>query len=166
MKLKSTIAVLAAMAFAAAADTPAQAKAAIEKQMGGYVAALKARDVKKVEAIIRANFAPDFKDIGMDGQARTLDDTVAQMKMNVSMLKSVKSASLAIKSVKVAGNTATTVEAFKLDAVIAIPNDPKPHTLKVDSIWSGSYAKKNGRWWCLSSKTTKESVSVDGKKGQ
>lgn len=164
MKSKFALATLALISISAAADSPAQVKAAIGKQMANYVTALRARDMAKVESIIRANFAPEFKDISSDGKVRNLEQTITQMRMNVSILKSVKSASLVITGVKVAGDKATTSEVFKLDATIGLPNDQKPHSLKVDSTWTGTYAKKNGRWWCTSSKTTKENALIDGKK--
>lgn len=165
MKIKTTIASLALFAFAAAADTPGQVKAAIAKQMAGYVAAVKARDVDKVEAIIRANFAPEFKDVGLQGRTMDLEQMIRQAKSNISALKSVQQASLVITSLKVVGNKATTKEAFKLSALLQNPNDPKKtHTLKVDSNWTGTYVKRNGRWWCTYSKTTSEKVLFDGKK--
>jgi hypothetical protein len=165
MKLKLTIAAFALLAIAVAADSPAQVKSSIGKQMAGYITALRAKDLVKVEAVIRANFAPEFKDVGLHGKTMNLEQTIAQTKSNISTLKSVQQASLEITSIKVAGNKATTNEVFKLAATLQDPNDPKKtHTLKVDSAWTGTYTKRNGRWWCVHSKSTRENVLFDGKK--
>lgn len=122
MKLKLVAVATCLFAIASAADTPAQVKVAIGNQMSAYIAALKARDVKKVESVIRANFATDFKDIGPTGQVKNLQQTIDTMRMNVSALKSVKAASLTIDRVKVDGNKATTTEVFHLDAILQIPS--------------------------------------------
>jgi hypothetical protein len=167
MKLKSIFLIVAFAAIAAAADSPAQVKAALQSQMGLYVGAIKSKDVKKVEAAIRANFAPEFIDFDVKGRKRTLEETINMMKMNVSTLKSVKAIKLDVASVKLSGDKASTVENFLLDAVVMEPGDSKKsHTLKVQTSWAGTYVKRNGKWMCTSSKAIKEVVHFDGKKMQ
>ena len=139
-------------------------KALIQKEMNGYVAAMKKRDAKAVEKFILANFAPEFKDTDMRGTSRNRQQTVDAVHQNLAMLKSVKGMTLNITSIKVTGNKATTTERMVLDATINGIADPaKPSTLKVDSTWNGTYVKKGAKWLCTSSKTIKEKVLIDGK---
>jgi flagellar hook assembly protein FlgD len=163
--MKLSLALIAILAIPAFADSPHQVKSAIQGQMAGYILALKARDEKKVEAVIRANFAPEFKDVGLRGRTMDLEQTIKQMKSNISTLKSVQGATLVVAKVTVAGSKATTSELFTLSAQLQDPNDSKKtHTLKVDSAWTGTYVKRSGRWWCVRSVTTRENVLLDGKK--
>ncbi len=139
-------------------------KAVIQKEMNGYVAAMKQRDAKAVEKFILANFAPEFKDTDMRGTSRNRQETIDAVHSNISMLKSVKSMTLTITTIKVTGNKATTTERMVLDATITGIADPaKPSSLKVDSTWNGTYVKKGAKWLCTASKTVKEKVLIDGK---
>lgn len=166
MKTRSAFAValLAAGAISFAIQDANAVKAAIQKEMVGYVNAMKKRDAKLVEKFILANFSQDFKDTDMRGQTRTRNQTIEAVHANIAMLKSVKSMTLKITAIKVNGNKATTTENMILDATIAGIADPKKtSTLKVDSTWTGSYVKTGAKWLCTSSKTVKEKVMIDGK---
>ncbi len=158
------VALLAAGAVAFAFQDANTVKAAIQKEMAGYVAAMKKRDAKGVEKFILANFSQDFKDTDMNGQSRSRNQTIEAVHANISMLKSVKSMTLQITSIKVNGNKATTTENMVLDATITgIADRTKTSTLKVDSTWTGTYVKTGNKWLCNTSKTTKEKVWIDGK---
>lgn len=164
MKTKFALVGLALFALAPAAQDVNAVKATIQKEMAGYVNAMKKRDGKLVEKFILANFTQDFKDTDMRGQSRNRNQTIEAVHANISMLKSVKSMSLTITSIKVNGNRATTTEQMVLDATISgIADRTKTSTLKVDSTWTGTYVKTGSKWLCNSSKTVKEKVVIDGK---
>ena len=131
--------------------------------MNGYMEAMKTKDPAKVEAIIKANFTPEFKDIDTKGKVMTRDQTIATMKQNISSIKSFKSLKLTVGNVKVKGNQATTVEHLVIKGTLADPGNGKTMTIDVDATWNGTYVKKGGKWMCTSSKATKESVLIDGK---
>lgn len=169
MKLRSYVFVAAAMfaTFAVAFDETSDFKAGIQKEMAKYVAAIKAKDVAGMEKVLRANFAPEFKDTDKTGRVTKLQQTIASMKANIAGLKSVQSAILKVESAKVANGKATTTEHFILKATIGSmdPKNPKKTSkLSVDSQWTATYVKRNGKWQCLSSKTIKETDTIDGHK--
>jgi hypothetical protein len=151
--------------FAAnAIQSAAAVQSTIQKEMNGYVEAMKRKDVKAMEKVVLANFDPAFKDVGIDGKTTNRQQTIASMKRNVSMLKSIQSMSLKIVSCKIVNGKAMTTEHMQLDATL-VPMSPgaKNSRLKVDSMWNGVYVHKGSKWMCISSKTTKEKATIDGK---
>ncbi|MBC8064179.1 MAG: nuclear transport factor 2 family protein [Chlorobia bacterium] len=165
MKIRLVLLGLAVFALAPAIQNPDVVKAAIQKEMTGYAAALKKKDGALVEKIILANFSPEFKDTDMKGTIRNRQQTIDAMKQNIGMLQSVKSIRLDIVSLKLVGGKAMTTEHMVMDATIPpIGAGAKNSSLKVDSTWNGTYVKKGDKWWCVSSKGTKETVLIDGKK--
>lgn len=160
-----TVALAAALfALAPAAQDANAVKAAIQMEMNGYVAAMKRKDGAAVEKFVIANFDKTFKDTDITGKTRTRTEVIKLMKENLSMLKSVRTMSIKIESIKLVGGKALTTERMLLDATI-VPMNPnaKTSTLKVDSTWSGVYVLKGNKWMCVTSKTTKEKVLIDGK---
>ena len=156
---------LAVFALAPAIQSPNAVKTAIQREMNGYAAALKKKDHASVEKFILANFAPEFKDTDTKGTTRNRQQTIEAMKTNMGMLQSVKSIRLDVVTLKLAGTKATTTEHMVMDAMIGpMAQGAKPSTLRVDSSWNGTYVKKGNKWWCISSKATKETVLIDGKK--
>jgi len=156
------IAILAMSVLTNAIDDPAAVRASIQKEMNGYVAAMKKKDSKLVEKIILANFAPEFKDTDSRGMVRTRDETLKVMKDNIAQLKSVDKMTFNITSIKLAGDKATTSEHMILEATV--PGEgAKTSKLSVDSTWTGSYVKKGAKWLCTASKTITEKVLLDGK---
>jgi hypothetical protein len=148
--------------LAGAIDDPAAVRASIQKEMNGYVAAMKKKDTKLVEKFILANFSADFKDTDSRGNVRTREQTLELMKANIAQLKSIDKMDFKITSIKVAGDKATTSEHMVLEATV--PGEgAKTSKLSVDSTWTGSYVKKGAKWLCTASKTIKEKVLLDGK---
>ncbi len=164
MKARFALLGLFVFALASAGQDPAAVKSAIQKEMNGYVAAMKKRDVKAVEKFIMDNFAQEFRDTDLKGVTRTRQQTVEAVRQNISMLKTVKAMSIEIKSIKMVGGKAITSEQMVLDATINGMSPDKPtSTLKVDSMWQGTYEKRGAKWICTLSKTVKEKVMIDGK---
>ena len=134
-------------------------------EMAKYVAAFKRKDLKAVEAIIRANFAKDYKTIDLKGKTTDLNYMLAQEKEHMAMLKKVEKMSLKISGLKVNGNTAVGKGAFSLDAIVSgDPHKPKEtHKLHVESTWDLKMKKVGNKWWAAEDKTTSEKVLIDGK---
>src|SRR6185369_14011151 len=82
MKLRSYVFVAAAMfaTFAVAFDETSDFKAGIQKEMAKYIKAIKTKDVAGMEKVLRANFAPDFKDTDKTGRVINLQQTITSMK--------------------------------------------------------------------------------------
>lgn len=164
MKFAPIVLTLGLVAAAIALESPAEVKAAIQKQMSAYANAIKVKNIVQVESVIKANFTADFKDTDTKGTIRNREQTIQAMRANVSSLKTVNNVKLTIDSIKLTGDKATTTEHFILDATMTNPADmKKTAVLKVDSTWTGSYVQKGGKWLCISSKAIKETVTIDGK---
>jgi hypothetical protein len=132
--------------------------------MGKYVSAFSRKDMAAIEKIVKENFADDFVDVDVRGMKRTRQQWLEQMRMQVQMTKSVQKCLLKVGSVKVSGAGATSLET--MDLVATIPNmaDPKKTSkLEVKASWVGTYAKRNGKWWCVKSVGKTEVVKIDGK---
>ena len=163
MKLRVPFGLILLCSIAFAADSPAQVRAAVQREMNGYIQAMKKRDLAAIEKIILANFAPEFKDTDIKGKSSSRDETIKAMKQNVASFKSISNASLNIVKMAVNGDKATSSEVFKLDGVVAGAGNGKTAKISLDLAWTGTYVKRNGKWLCVASKSTKERVLVNGK---
>ena len=136
----------------------------VNAEMAKYVAALKKKDAKTCEAILRANFAPDYKATDLKGKVTGLDDMISQEKMHMAMIKNVQSATLKVSNVKINGDRATSKGHFVMNATVGDQkNAGATHKLHVSSSWDANFRKKSGKWWVQSDKTTSEKVTMDGK---
>jgi hypothetical protein len=163
MKTRTLFGLFLLSSIAAAGDSPAQVRAAVQQQMNLYVSAMKKKDGAAIEKVILANFAPDFKDVDIKGKARSRDETIQTMKQNISSFKSISNVSLRIVKMTVSGDKATSSEVFKLDGLIGGSGKAKTAKIQLDLAWIGTYIKRNGRWLCTQSKSTKERVLINGK---
>jgi len=142
----------------------AKLSAEINAAMNRYETYLKKKDAKGVEATIRSMFAKEFKDTGLNGRTLTLEQFVAQQKMNVATLKSVSNLDVKMADVKVNGAAGSGKGSMILEAMIFEPNDQKKtHKLKVQAKWNSTFKKVGGKWWIVADKTTHEKVWMDGK---
>jgi ketosteroid isomerase-like protein len=146
---------LAAFALASPAiargDTPAQAKAAIQKVLDGWDAAAARKDA----AGMAANHTPDFVRIDGAGRKRTAAEIDRETRQQLPSLVSYK-AKTVIQSLTVSGNWATVVTKSSGTAVVKDPKDKAvtvafPITATDRSVW----VKRNGKW------LEKESRTVD-----
>lgn len=164
MKTCFGIVAVGLLSLCVAIEDPNAVKAVIQKEMNGYVAAVKKKDGATVAKFILANFAPEFKDTDLKGVSRTRQETIDKMNSNLSALQSVESMKLDITTIKVTGNKATTTERMVMAATIKpFQQGGKTAKLSIDSTWAGTYVKKGAKWWCTSSKAVKEKVLLDGK---
>jgi hypothetical protein len=142
----------------------AKVSADINAAMNRYESYLRKKDAKGVEATIRSMFAKEFKDTGLNGRTITLEQFVAQQKMNVATLKSISNLDVKMADVKINGAEGKGKGSLILEAVIFEPNNQKKtHKLKVQSIWNSTFRKVGGKWWIVADKTTHEKVWMDGK---
>jgi hypothetical protein len=159
----------ALVVFAAGFDGGCADNAALQKrinaEMAKYAAAFKAKDSKTCEAILRANFAKDYKTTDMQGKVTGLDHMIQQEKQHLGMIKSVNSMHLKVTDIKIKGDKATGKGSFHLEATVVgdDKNSNKFHKLHVASSWDANFIRKSGKWWVSSDKTTSEKVLIDGK---
>ncbi len=152
------------LAFIGLASPLPDLKSAMQAQMDLYVAAFKKKDTAAIESVVAANFAKDFVDVDIRGNKRTRDQWLAQLRQQLRMIRSVQRCVLKIESMAVKGNRATSMESMDLAATIPNMADPaKTSKLAVKASWSATYAKRNGKWWCVNSVAKTERVSIDGR---
>ena len=154
------------IALAALAQTPEAVKvsANINGQMDKWESLYKKKDAKGIEAIIRANFAKSFVDIGLDGKKMNLEEFIASHKMHLAGTKSVSKLEVKMSNVKVQGTNGTGTGSLHLEAVIFDQQDPKKtHKLKVVSKWKSKFKKVNGKWWIVADTATEGKQWIDGK---
>lgn len=158
--------VLSASVFGLGGDDAATLKASMQAGMNKYIAAWKKKDSKTTEAVIRAHFSKDFKASDSKGKALTLDEWIAQDKMQMAMVQSVKKMSLTMDKVVVKGSTATSQDKFMADFVIANP-DPnskaKTAVLHVEGTSASTLKKIGGKWMFVSMKESATKMLLDGK---
>lgn len=147
------------------ASEASELRAQIQGAMNRYVAALKKNDLRVQESVLRANFSPSFKAIGIDGKKMNLNQMIQTQLEHSAGLRSVKRVSLKVSGIRVRGNSASGRGAFMLDAMIPNPqNAKKLSRLRVDSRWNMTLAKKKGKWWVIQDRSTYERATVDGKR--
>ena len=168
--MKTLVRILALSALAASLvgfrgdQASADLQRRVNAEMTKYVAALKKKDAKTCEAILRANFAPDYKATDLKGKVTGLEDMISQEKMHIAMIKNVQSATLKVSNVKINGDRATAKGHFVMNATVGDQKTPSAiHKLHVSSSWDANFRKKSGKWWVQSDKTTSEKVTMDGK---
>ncbi len=147
----------------AIADESSKVKAHIQQEMNKYVAAMKRGDVNGCASVIRANFAPDCKFIGMDGKVTTRDKWIASMNGEMKWLK-FQTISLTCTSASVKGNTGMMAGKMHFVATFRDQKDKKKmHKLEVTATEEGTLTKKNGRWWVTTHREVSNTALVDGK---
>ena len=154
--------VLATSAFAF--DEAATLKTNMQAAMNQYMAAWKKKDAKAAEAVIRANFAKDFKATGAGGQTMNLEQWIAQDKMQMTQVKTVKSISMIVGKVTVKGATASSTDSFSADFVVNNPQSPKRTSdMHIESKGITTLKKVGGKWMVASMKESSTKMTMDGK---
>jgi ketosteroid isomerase-like protein len=141
------------------ADTPAQARAAIQKVLDGWNAAAARKDI----AGMFAHHTPDHVSFGSDGTKEPLADVRAQF---VRILPTIRKAEgkTVIRSLTLKGDTATVVTDSVGTVVFAA--DPKTKgetTFRTVSSERTLWVKRNGAWLEKESRELSSTSTADGK---
>lgn len=152
------------LACAALADEAATLKSNLQTAIDQYTAAWKKKDAKTTERIIRAHFAKDFVSTMKTGQKMSLEEWIANDKMQMSFVKTVKTMSLKIDKVTVSGNKASSNETFLAEFMVDNPQTPgKTSTIKVKGTSKSTYKKVGGKWLISTMVEVSNSMTMDGK---
>ena len=140
----------------ARADTPAQARKAIEGNYAKIAAALGRRDVD-------ATFAfetPDYVAVSKKGQKLTRDQA-HQMMRQITFAQAVK-ARTSVLAFSLSGNTATAKHRTHIDATIGNPQTNQTGKVTVDAVSSDTWVKTGGRWLLKRSQVLTSSQNMQG----
>lgn len=126
--------------------------------------AMMKKDFAAMEKLMRAHVTKDFtyEEKGMPGKPQNFDQMIGNMKMGMSGLKKVTSATTKIISVKEMGSKATVVADHAMAGTMAGP-DKKDHTMLHAGNVIESYVKINGKWKMSKMVWTTTKMLMDGK---
>lgn len=154
-----TMAALLVMSGSAAlADTPAQARKAIEAIYAKDRAAMTRKDV---DAIF-ANQTPDYVAISKAGK-RLARDQANQMARQLTMAKTVDVKSR-ILSFSLKGDTATARTKTHIYATIMNPQTNKPMAATMDGLTEDTWVKRGGKWLIKQMREIQTSQKLSGAK--
>ena len=123
--------------------------------------AMKKKDMKAFEKIVKAGITSDFKYIE-NGQTMTFDQMFQMMKASFTTMDKVTMAETKILSVKESGKTATAKVRHTMVGTMKL-QDNKTHKFTMTGVSVDSY-KKIGKEWKMSVMDWKESkMTMDGK---
>ena len=134
------VAALLAISSAALAETPAQARKAIEAIYAKEMAALARRDIDTVFAYQ----TPDYVAISKSGQ-RLSREQANQMGRQLTLMKSVD-AKTKIVAFTLKGETALVRTQNRLRATAADPQTGKPLSAVIDGVEDDTWVKRSGKW--------------------
>lgn len=124
-------------------------------------AAIKAKDVKTVEATMKANVTSDFKYIE-GGKTQDFKTFIGNLNMSIVMMEKVTSASSRILSLNEKGNTATATVEHSIAGTMKT-GDKKTHTSNWTGTFTEEYRKVDGKWKMSKIVPTAQKYMMDGK---
>jgi hypothetical protein len=143
----------------AMADTPAQARSAIQALYNKQNAAAAKKDVNGV----LVNMAPDFQAVSKDGRKITAAQQRQALTQLFSMAQSIHATS-AIQKFRLQGNRATVTVKENGTFLVVNPNAAaaKPARFTVEDVSEDTWVKKGNRWLNERSVTLAEKQLING----
>ena len=160
MKMLSALLGLLALAGACHADLKSDLNAHNKK----LDAAMKAKDLKGLESLMRGSVSPDFR-FYQDGKSQDFKTFIGNLTMSIAMMETVTVASTRVLGLAVEGAKgvmgASRVE-HTLAGTMRTP-DKKVHTTRWVGVFGESYRKVGGQWKTVRISTTSQKYWMDGK---
>lgn len=142
-------------AFAAWADTPAQARKAIQAAYDQQAAGQNRKDVNASFAHV----APEFKNIGKDGKVSTLQQERTAVTHAYARAKSVQ-VKQTITSLRLSGNKAIVTMKEHAELTAVNPRTSALVTFVDDEVDEDTWVKRSHQWWEIQSKTLKQTQTM------
>ncbi len=134
-----------------------------QKKLDSYCAAMKKKDLKTCTAIIKENFAPEFKYVPMKGKPTGLDQWLAEAKMEMGMTEKVTAMAFTIDKVTMGKDSAVMKTTIKFEGTVKMDPKSKAGVMKGNSTADQKMVKKGGKWWITEIKVTSEKATYNGK---
>ncbi|MHB8635751.1 MAG: nuclear transport factor 2 family protein [Fimbriimonadaceae bacterium] len=147
----------------AAASSMADLRSDTQKQFDKYCAAVKRKDGKGIEKVLRANFAPDFKFIPKKGKSVNLSQWIADERMMISVTQTVISVSLHVDSMKMGKGAAAMTITLRYAGMAKMDPKGKTGLLKYVATSAQTMVRKNGKWWITELKEGNSKSTFNGK---
>jgi hypothetical protein len=147
----------------AAASSMADLRSDTQKQFDIYCAAVKNKDGKAIEKVLRHNFSPDFEFVPKKGKNVNLTKWIEDEKMMVSMTQTVTAVSVHVDSMKIGKGSATMKITLSYEGMAKIDPKGKTGLLKYVATSDQTMVQKNGRWWVTEMKEDRSKTFFNGK---
>ncbi len=157
MKILPVLLLLIAVVGQAFADLKSDINASNKK----LDRAMKAKDIKTVEAIMKANVTSDYK-FFEGGRSQDFKTFIGNMTGSIVMMETITAVSSRVISVKVAGDKATAKEEHTITGTMKTP-DKKSHTTSWSGVFADDYRKVGGQWKNFKTTALSQSYLMDGK---
>jgi hypothetical protein len=134
-----------------------------QKILDNYCSVAKKKDLKKAEAIVRANFDKNFKFIDAKGNSMGLDEWIKQGNDEMKATGTVSAFSIHIDSAKQTGSKAEMMTTITFGAMIKMDPKAKPSEMKYVGKSVMSVAKKGSKWWITKIVEKSSKMTLGGK---
>lgn len=145
------------------ASVGADLKSDWQKTLDNYCSVAKKKDLKKAEAIVRANFDKNFKFVDAKGNSMGLDEWIKQGNDEMKATGTVSAFSIHIDSAKQAGSTAEMATTITFGAMIKMDPKAKASEMKYVGKSTMSMVKKGSKWWLTKIVEKSSKMTLGGK---
>lgn len=159
MKILTAAWLALAVAAGAFAANDAAARKAIEANYNKACAAIKRKDIK----FLMSQMTPDCTAKLANGQVMGTKEIEASMKAQFGFIKSVKSVSVTIITLNIAGNSAVAAVRSRLQFVVLDPRNKKKHDVEIMGNYKDTWVKTAKGWKTKRSEVVAERMRRDGK---
>lgn len=132
--------------FLLAGTSFADAKTDLQKKLDAYCAAVKKKDVKAVERILRDTLSPQFVYVSGAGRPFMFSDWIGLQKQQVTLMDKVTSMSIHIDSLKIVNGTAAMTTTSHFVGTIKDGPNMKPEARAFEGRSEQTLVKQRGKW--------------------
>jgi len=147
--------------FSIAGICRADLKAELNASNKKLDAAMRAKDLKGLESLMRRSVSSDFK-FFQDGKSQDFKTFIGNLTMSIAMMESVTVASTRVLGLTVDGAKGSSQVEHTLAGTMKTP-DKKVHSTRWVGVFAESYRKVGGRWKTVKISTTSQKYWMDGK---
>ncbi len=160
MKSRIFLAALFCLPTLALADSSLRAE--VNRLDKPVCAAMKAKDMKAFDKLIRPTVTKDFKYSEPGGKPMTYDQMLKGMEMGMSQYDKVTKVATTLVSCTEKGDAGRAVEKHVVVATMKGP-DKKSHVMTFEGTAIETYRKVKGKWMMTSMQMSDSKMTMDGK---
>ena len=155
------IAALSLAAIAALTPTPSL-KSEITKSQNMVTKYMKAKDLGKLEKVLREGTTADFKYVE-GGKEEGFDDMWMSMKMGLDGMTKITECTTRVTDVKMEGDMGWCKDHHHMMGMM-MGQDKKKHKMSFDGVSADTFMKVDGKWKMSRMEWVSQTIKMDGKK--
>jgi hypothetical protein len=124
-------------------------------------AAMRAKDLKGLESLMRGSVSSDFR-FFQDGKSQDFKTFIGNLTASIAMMETVTVASTRVLGLTIDGAKGSSQVEHTLAGTMKTP-DKKVHTTRWVGTFAESYRKVGGQWKTVKISTTSQKYWMDGK---